>query len=61
MLKDYVSDILVCDTILVYSMVPLGKVSKAYLVSPHTFLTFIYLAASVILSIGDLPSLSRHM
>ena len=26
-----------CDTILVYNMVPLGKLSKAYLVSPHAF------------------------
>lgn len=32
-----------CDTILVYNMVPLGKLSKAYLVSPRAFFKPIYL------------------
>lgn len=52
-----------CDTILVYSMVPLGKVSKAYLVSPHAFFNlFIYLAVpSVSCHSWNLPSLSRHV
>lgn len=44
-----------CDTILVYNMVPLGKLSKAYLVSPRAFFKtylFIWLCQVLVATLG---------